>query len=149
VLLLNIIEHVDNPKAVLEKVRDMLSLGGVALVKTPNYDSLDARLFRRHNWAGFHCPRHWVLFTRPSFEDIARRAGLRVVSASYTQGAPFWSASILELLDERGLTSITRERPVVENPGYPILNAVFAAFDFARMPFAPTSQMFFVLARDR
>jgi fatty acid desaturase/SAM-dependent methyltransferase len=148
VLMFNLIEHVDDPGKVLTKVRGMLSPGGILAIKTPNYDSLDARLFRDRDWAGYHCPRHWVLFTKESFTALAQRCGLRVASASYTQGAPFWTGSVLTWLDARGITSVTRERPGPYHPAYGPLNAAFAAVDFARMPFSKTSQMFFLLSRD-
>lgn len=147
VLLLNLIEHVQDPLGVLESVRDLLTPNGRLLVKTPNWDSLDARLFRHHGWGGYHCPRHWVLFTRHSFERLAERAGLSVHEFRYTQGAPFWAASTLNWLRARGLARIDRERPVVQHPLFGALNALFAALDFARMPFAKTSQMFFVMGR--
>lgn len=146
VLLLNLIEHVENPCEVLIKIRTMLSPKGVVLVKTPNYDSLDARLFRHTNWGGYHCPRHWVLFERGGFTEMAARAGLQVETFHYTQGAPFWATSVLFWLAERGAVSITRERPAVYHPLFPLLNAIFAAFDFLRgFLGAKTSQMFFVL----
>ena len=119
ILLLNLIEHVQSPLAVLEKLRSMLKPEGAILVKTPNYDSLDARLFRHRNWGGYHAPRHWVLFTRESFEVLARRAGLRVRSFSYTQGAPFWSTSILFMLAQWGLIRVTKERPRGLSPVVP------------------------------
>lgn len=147
ILLLNLIEHVDNPLAVLEHLRALLSEGGRILVKTPNWDSLDARIFRHRSWAGYHCPRHWVLFSRKSFERLAGLAKLKVVDFKYTQGAPFWAASLLSYLETRGLCRIDRERPVVRHPLFGPLNALFAAFDFIRMPFAKTSQMFFVLSK--
>jgi 2-polyprenyl-3-methyl-5-hydroxy-6-metoxy-1,4-benzoquinol methylase len=147
VLLLNLIEHVEAPLEVLEALRDRLSVQGRVLIKTPNWDSLDERVFRKSSWAGYHCPRHWVLFTKDSFSELAKLAGLRVVEFKYTQGAPFWAASTLVALGKRGLVRIDRERPVVHHPLFGLLNGVFAAFDFLRMPFAKTSQMFFVLAR--
>lgn len=149
VLLLNLIEHVENPLAVLQKVHQILSPQGVALVKTPNYHSWDATIFRHQNWGGYHCPRHWVLFTKESFEHIARQAGLEVAGFSYTQGAPFWAISIFSWLVDRGWISITKKRPAPYHPLYSFLSAAFAAFDFLRGPFTKTSQMFFILARSK
>jgi SAM-dependent methyltransferase len=147
VLLLNLIEHVEDPHAVLARVHDLLTPSGVALVKTPNIDSWDARLFRARNWGGYHCPRHWVLFTREGFVKLADAAGLRVLHARYTQGAPFWATSVLFLFEDWGWVSITRGRPAVDHPLYAPLCALFAAFDFIRKPLAKTSQMFCTLAR--
>lgn len=144
-MLLNLIEHVEDPGHVLRKIHAMLSPEGVLLVKTPNWDALDARIFRHENWAGYHCPRHWVLFTKESFAKLAAECGFEVAEFAFTQGAPFWTASFLQWLSKRGVVAITRERPVVYHPLFGLFSAMFAALDFMRMPFARTSQMFFVL----
>jgi SAM-dependent methyltransferase len=149
VLLLNLIEHVDDPGLVLKRIRSLLAPGGLVLVKTPNHDALDARIFRHQSWAGYHCPRHWVLFTRDSFQSLAEKAGLSVREFSYTQGAPFWAASVLFWLARRRIVSITRDRPVFYHPLFGLFSAGFAAVDFIRRPFAKTSQMFFVLGHQR
>jgi hypothetical protein len=119
--------------------------GGQLFIKTPNYNSLDARLFRHRSWAGFHTPRHFVLLQRRSLEALALECGLEAASFSYTQGAPFWSVSLLEELRKLGLVKITAERPAVAHPLIPLLQAGSAAFDFLRRPFAPLSQMEMVL----
>lgn len=147
VLLLNLIEHVRDPAAVLAQVGELLAPGGILVIKTPNHDALDARVFRHRSWAGLHCPRHWVVFTRGSFERLVTRCGLRVRSASYTQGAPFWAASVLAWFAGRGLIDISPQRPAVAHPLFSPLAAAFAAFDYLRLPLSRTSQMFFVLDR--
>lgn len=149
IMLLNLIEHVEDPRAVLRKLRACLAPGGLMLVKTPNCDALDARLFRNQSWGGLHCPRHWVLFDLPGFQEAARACGLEVVEARYTQGAPFWAVSALNWLRARGLVALSAERPAVYHPLFGPLSAAFAAFDLLRMPFGgKPSQMFFLLARD-
>ncbi|MCW5892125.1 MAG: class I SAM-dependent methyltransferase [bacterium] len=148
ILLLNLVEHVEDPVGVLAHVRTLLAPGGVVLVSTPNTDSLDARLFRHRSWAGYHCPRHWVLFTEASFRRAAHAAGLAVESCTYTQGAPFWAASAVAWLAARGVGRITTTTPAVAHPLFMPLAALFAAVDFARRPFARTSQMELRLARD-
>jgi len=147
ILLLNLIEHVMDPLAVLRKAQALLAPTGVIVIKTPNYESLDATLFRRRNWGGFHCPRHWVLFTKASFERLAHAAGLRVVHSAYTQGAPFWSVSVLAWLDAHGAARISTARPAWMHPLYAPLAALFAGIDFVRGTIAPLSQMTFALAR--
>ncbi|MCC6581980.1 MAG: class I SAM-dependent methyltransferase, partial [Phycisphaeraceae bacterium] len=101
VLMLNLIEHVKDPVGMLKKAGDMLSGGGLILIKTPNYDALDARLFRHKNWGGYHCPRHWVLFSPDSFRQAAEKAGLKVEELKLTQGAPFWAVSVIHWLKEK------------------------------------------------
>jgi 2-polyprenyl-3-methyl-5-hydroxy-6-metoxy-1,4-benzoquinol methylase len=148
ILMLNLIEHVARPDMVLQKIAGLLHADGRILIKTPNFRALDARLFRHRSWAGYHCPRHFVLFSKHSLERTLEAAGLQIDQFSYTQGAPFWVPSMLELMRRRGLVSISAERPSFFHPLTPVLQGVMAAFDFARRPFSPLSQMV-VVARHR
>jgi 2-polyprenyl-3-methyl-5-hydroxy-6-metoxy-1,4-benzoquinol methylase len=145
VLLLNLIEHVADPVGVLRSLGARLKPGGRILLKTPNHDSLDARLFRHAYWGGLHCPRHWVLFTPAALRLAAARAGLVVQRQSLTQGAPFWAWSVLDALERRGFVRVDAARPMHRHPLVPLLLALFGALDLARSPFMATSQMFAVL----
>jgi 2-polyprenyl-3-methyl-5-hydroxy-6-metoxy-1,4-benzoquinol methylase len=145
ILMLNLIEHVRRPDEVLAKARSLLAPDGLALIKTPNYDALDARIFRHRSWGGYHAPRHFVLFDRASFARLAEAQGLHVKSFAYAQGAPFWTASALNELRLLGLVEISRERPLIYHPLVPLLQAIFAGLDILRSPIARLSQMIFVL----
>jgi SAM-dependent methyltransferase len=149
ILLLNLIEHVEAPRRVLARLAERLSPDGLILVKTPNHDSLDARLFAKSFWGGLHVPRHWTIFTKRSFGKLLLGTGLSIDGFSYTQGGAFWAASLLAALNRRGWVRISRNRPAVHHPLFPVLAGVTAAFDFLRLPFAPTSQMFITLRREK
>ncbi|MEU8246004.1 class I SAM-dependent methyltransferase [Nonomuraea sp. NPDC048916] len=143
ILLINLIEHVSDPGEVLRTLRRHLTPQGVILIKTPNMDSLDARLFRHRDWGGYHCPRHWVLFDRRNFTSLAARCGFAVHRFAYTQGAPFWSTSILAQLARRGWVKVSAERPMTQHPLFPLLAAAFAGFDLVRVRLGGRpSQMF-------
>jgi len=147
ILLLNLIEHVADPAAVLKVMRELLSPGGLILIKTPNVDTLDCRLFRNHNWGGFHCPRHFVLFNRQSIIDLGQRCGLQAIQATYTQGAPQWACSILGSLGLNGWIQISANRPLYTHPLYPYMCAIAATVDLIRSPIMATAQMFIVFRR--
>jgi SAM-dependent methyltransferase len=147
ILALNLIEHVANPGEVLLKLKDCLSPTGLLLIKTPNLDSLDQRLFRHKNWGGFHCPRHWVLFTKESFLALTAQVGLAAAHFSYTQGAPFWAVSVLAALQRRKWIRLDGAHPAYQHPLYRVFIILFAAFDFVRRPWAKPSQMFVILRR--
>ncbi|NUW36458.1 methyltransferase domain-containing protein [Nonomuraea sp. SMC257] len=150
ILLINLIEHVSDPGEVLRTLGRHLTPQGVILIKTPNTDSMDARLFRHRDWGGYHCPRHWVLFDRRNFTRLAHACGFTVSRFSYTQGAPFWSTSILAALARRGWVTVTAERPMTRHPLFPILAAGFAGFDLARQLLGGRpSQMFVELVPAR
>ena len=141
---MEVIEHVADPASVLCSLRKLLSPTGLILIKTPNIDTLDGRLFRNHNWGGFHCPRHFVLFNKESLEHLGSRCGFRVREVFYTQGGPQWACSILGWLGLKGWLRISADRPLYTHPVYPAVSALAAAFDFARSPFMATAQMFAV-----
>lgn len=143
VLLLNLIEHVANPAALLNKAQRVLDHNGRILLKTPNWRSLDHDLFRHKNWAGFHCPRHWCLWTKESFEGLVDKSGLTVEKMWYTQGAPFWAASVLGL---NGFPKSTG-RPLVSHILFAPLAGFFASVDMVRGLMQPLSQMYFILRK--
>jgi 2-polyprenyl-3-methyl-5-hydroxy-6-metoxy-1,4-benzoquinol methylase len=145
ILMLNLIEHVDNPQALLIKARSLLSPNGIVIIKTPNIDSLDARLFRHRNWGGYHCPRHWVLFNRSSLATIVKKSGLNIRHFHYTQGAPFWTTSVMYALSHHNWIRTSKQNPIPRHPLYPFLNMAFACIDFVRRPLSKTSQMLVIL----
>ncbi|MDP9229220.1 MAG: class I SAM-dependent methyltransferase [Bacteroidota bacterium] len=145
ILMLNLIEHISNPEAVLQKIQKYLAPGGIILIKTPNIKSLDSRLFRKSYWGGLHCPRHWIIFSEKSFRKMLQGTNLEISSLKYTQGGPFWAFSIITYLSRKKILKVSKERPVIYHSLFPITSSLFAAFDFIRRPFAKTSQMFITL----
>lgn len=148
ILMLNLIEHVQYPLEVLQQAGRLLEPGGIILIKTPNTDSWDARLFRKSYWGGLHCPRHWTIFSEKSFRIIAAAAGLRISKLEYTQGAPFWAFSIIAALARKKIIHTGTDRPVIFHWLFAPVSAVFAMIDFIRRPFAKTSQLFIRLTRE-
>jgi 2-polyprenyl-3-methyl-5-hydroxy-6-metoxy-1,4-benzoquinol methylase len=148
ILMLNLIEHVTDPMRVLRKAKELLQPGGRIWIKTPNFDALDARLFKDRSWGGFHTPRHFVLFTKDSLVRHCEAAGFKVAHCSYTQGAPFWTVSMINELRKLGLSKVSAERPSIEHPLTPLFHIGFAALDFLRSPFSKTSQINIHLTSD-
>lgn len=148
ILMLNLIEHVVDPLAVLQNAQSLLAPGGVIVIKTPNTDSWDARLYKRTYWGGLHCPRHWVIFSEKSFRLLLRSTGLSVQKLKYTQGAPFWAFSIIAAWHRRKWVRVSANKPIIFHWLFAPISAVFAVFDFLRRPFAKTSQMFIILTKE-
>ncbi|MEI9939916.1 MAG: class I SAM-dependent methyltransferase [Pseudomonadota bacterium] len=94
ITMFHVIEHVDDPAAVVRKVTEWLAPGGVFAVETPNRDSYDARRFKNGLWGGYHIPRHWHIFTPGSLTRLLESAGLEVISTKYQPGHSFWMYSV-------------------------------------------------------
>jgi SAM-dependent methyltransferase len=156
VLMLNLIEHVADPVAMMEKARELVSPQGLIWLQTPNFQALDGRLFRHRNWAGYHCPRHWAIFGEQGLRGALQRAGLTAVEFKRTQGGGFWALSILGLRRARLMgrgempppagDAGELPKPLVRYRGFGPLAAVGTAFDVATRPFRQVSQVV-VLAR--
>jgi SAM-dependent methyltransferase len=143
VLLLNLIEHVADPLLVLRRARDLLAPGGVIWLQTPNFRSLDASLFRHRNWAGLHCPRHWVLFSEAGLRAALDEAALDPIRLRRAQAGAFWAASLLGLPRARRPSPPVGPdvKPLVRYRGFLPLAAAGAAFDFATRRVRRTSQL--------
>ena len=80
VTLDQVIEHMDDPAAVLRGVQQVLEPGGMVVVSTPNAEGWGARLFGSR-WIHWHAPYHQQFFTRRSMARCAAAAGLRLERA--------------------------------------------------------------------
>lgn len=71
------LEHELNPVPVLSALHRTLEPGAVALVKVPNYGSLNRRVMGAR-WPGFRSPDHLNYFTPATLRTMAERCGYRV-----------------------------------------------------------------------
>lgn len=143
ILAFNILEHVENPAQFLATLKQKLKVGGVAIIQTPNINSIDAKMFRRHYWGGLHAPRHFFLFSKNSLLNILKGNGFNIINHKFIPAGPFWSFSILSLLI--GSHRSLKGKPLYEKRFYSLLVAVFSAFDLLRLSFFQTSQQVVVI----
>ena len=95
VYLGQMIEHVEDPVVVLQRLRTLLAPGGVLVVSTPNLDSHQVRWFGP-TWAHWHPPFHRHVFSRQGLFALARRAGLHP-RGFRTFSHPYWTAMSIAL----------------------------------------------------
>jgi SAM-dependent methyltransferase len=91
ILLSHSLEHMQEQRRVLERVRAISSPTTCVCVRIP----LAAEAFRRYreNWVQLDPPRHYYLHTPKSFTELARQAGFRVVATKYdSTGFQFWGS---------------------------------------------------------
>jgi len=77
VVMQSFLEHDANPRPILEATRVTLSPGGVAIIKVPNYASLNRRV-TRSRWCGLRFPDHVNYFTPATLRRFVEEAGLDV-----------------------------------------------------------------------
>ena len=102
VITMQLLEHLDDPRAALARVAALLRPGGVLVLETPNVGGLDYRLFRGRYWGMYHFPRHWNLFSTAALTRLLEDAGFAVERTEYLLSTSSWILSLHHLLLDRG-----------------------------------------------
>jgi 2-polyprenyl-3-methyl-5-hydroxy-6-metoxy-1,4-benzoquinol methylase len=129
VVMLQLIEHVENPVEICRRVFALLRPGGHFIVETPSVAGLDYRAFRGRAWGHYHFPRHWNLFSRESLQRMLEAEGFGIARSEYLISTSSWIISCHNWLLDRGWPA-----PLVRFFHYqnPLLLALFVALDWAR-----------------
>lgn len=102
VIMLQLIEHVEDPALICERVRDLLEPGGVFIIETPNLGGLDHTLFKGRWWGHYHFPRHWNLFTADTLVRMLETRGFEIVRHEYLISTSSWIISHHNYAKDRG-----------------------------------------------
>ena len=145
ILFNHVIEHVPDPKRTLRRLAEVLKPGGEIRGVTPNVDAWDRRLMGAW-WAGWHAPRHFILFDREMLERYAAQADLKLIATRYElEGANHWSVSwhnwLARKLNWRASTGHYRM------PIYPLLLLPALGLGGLQKVFSKTSVIGFVMRK--
>ncbi len=92
VMMHHAFEHVSDPLATLQQLRQLLSADGVLLVRMPLSDSFAAEEYRA-DWVQLDSPRHLHIQARESFSRLAAAVGLTIQRVVYDSSAfQFWGS---------------------------------------------------------
>jgi SAM-dependent methyltransferase len=82
IVMLDVIEHLPDPKSDLDKLARALKPNGAIVLTTGDFSSLAARMMGRH-WRLMTPPQHLWFFTPKSIAGLAKRSRLSVEKVSY------------------------------------------------------------------
>ncbi len=105
VTMWHVIEHLPDPLKTLREIHQLLKADGIVMLRTPNVDSFEARLFRG-NWYGLDPPRHLYLFSPRTIRALLKRSGFAITRLRYEYHAHDCSRSLLYLAEDRGRQSL-------------------------------------------
>lgn len=98
ITLWHVMEHLEHLNETWERLKELLTAGGVLVVAVPNCSSYDAQKYGS-NWAAYDVPRHLWHFTPATIGRLAAKHGF-VLSESYPM--PF-DAFYVSMLTEKKL----------------------------------------------
>ncbi len=100
VIMNHLIEHVPNPRELLEKTYRLLKLGGKIYIETPNSSCLDFRIFGKF-WGGLHYPRHTYLFSPQTLEMLLASTHFSVKRVEQTLNIFGWALGLQNYIVSR------------------------------------------------
>ena len=102
VIMNQLIEHLWDVEAGLNKIRDKMQPGGLLSVCTPNLDGYDYGWFRHGSWGGYHFPRHLNLFSQASLSRLLERLGFEVDRHHDLPAPLIWTETATSICERRG-----------------------------------------------
>ena len=99
--MLHTLEHLANPRAILEEVARILSDQGRLVLQVPNIESIQFKLFGAR-WYGLDVPRHLVNYSSESLFRLLSESGFtieRVRHFNLRDNAPAFASSLFPSLD--------------------------------------------------
>jgi 2-polyprenyl-3-methyl-5-hydroxy-6-metoxy-1,4-benzoquinol methylase len=116
IIMLQLIEHVDDPALLCERVHLLLKPGGVFIIETPNLAGLDYQLFKGRWWGHYHFPRHWNLFSSASLVRMLEERGFEIARKESLISTSSWIISHHNYFKDRGYPMFLRRFFNYQNP---------------------------------
>jgi len=85
IAMFHVIEHLRASLQLLESCRKLIRPGGLLLLKTPNIESLIARI-TGSSWQWIYPPAHLYLYSPKSLASLLRKAGYHLLTLRSAQG---------------------------------------------------------------
>ena len=106
VIFTEIIEHINNPQPVLERLNRLLRPGGTIYITTPNWNSIERRALKG-DWGMLCWPEHITYWTPRHVDRALRQAGFAKRSLKAQNISPY---RILQALKQRGFAANVSEQ---------------------------------------
>jgi len=79
ITIFHVLEHIPDPKSILDELSEMLADGGQIIVEVPNADDALLTLYNNEPFSNFtYWSCHLFLFTNTTIRAVAEKAGLKV-----------------------------------------------------------------------
>jgi len=69
VTLWHVLEHMSDLQSTIQKIKQLVKVGGTLVIAVPNFNSFDAKHYKNY-WAAFDVPRHLWHFSQDAMREI-------------------------------------------------------------------------------
>lgn len=77
VTLCHVLEHIEKPIELFNKINQILRSDGILILSTPNIDCLGFR-YGKENWFHLDSPRHLILYNQKSINWLLKETGFKI-----------------------------------------------------------------------
>jgi predicted SAM-dependent methyltransferase len=120
ITLWHVLEHVHHLHPYMDVLKSLLKPSGKLFIAVPNYQSLDADIYRLA-WAAYDVPRHLYHFSPRSMQVLMQQHGLKIVAQK-----PMWfDAFYISLLSSKYKNGKLHWMGALVSGFHSNLNAVF------------------------
>jgi 2-polyprenyl-3-methyl-5-hydroxy-6-metoxy-1,4-benzoquinol methylase len=89
IILSQVLEHIEEPLAFLQKIKSLLSPSGIIAIAVPNVDSILVKLLKAKDNGCLWVPEHLTYFSAKGLATLLSRAGFAVKSHMYISRIPY------------------------------------------------------------
>jgi 2-polyprenyl-3-methyl-5-hydroxy-6-metoxy-1,4-benzoquinol methylase len=120
ITLWDVLEHLGDPSAALGEIFRILHSEGILILRLPNLESIDARIFGKY-WAGFDSPRHLFVFNIKTIQGMLVKKGFSVIKMNTQVGGYlnfmksvrfYWVAKKISPRIRKGILKILTSYPI-------------------------------------
>lgn len=120
VFLINVIEHIEDPVAMLEQIYRVLRTGGIVLIHAPNFGGLPARI-KGPRWHQIAPLVHLYYFTPSTIKKTINKAGFAFDGKFYIASSLWYKRVIQRVVYALGIQldnglGVVARRPVDQKP---------------------------------
>jgi SAM-dependent methyltransferase len=125
VTLWHVLEHLPRPAESLRKIRSLIRPGGLLIIAVPNFDSIQATVFRGH-WYHLEVPRHLYHFTPAALRRFLGSQGFDVRGETQRSLEHNWAGILGSLMPLSPANGSFAGRMVRRFAGRPLARAAAA-----------------------
>lgn len=129
IVMQQVIEHVHDPKFVMEKLYNSMREGGTLIIETPCLHTWDHKFFYSGHWEGYHIPRHFNLWLEETMKKELISVGFNNVKVKYKLKPVHWTLSIQNYLRSKNKKNTFWEKRLNMNVMIPIEILLFTIIE--------------------